>query len=279
MRNDGRYPTRLAAKTLVHLQIFFYTMWLRAVNLYSRRLIISDSGIDVSITTYGARTRQVWKAIESIGRGSLLPHSIVLWHEDEAIVRNPPRALRRLVKRGLKIKHCVDYGPHKKYFPYVMEESLDRLLATADDDVLYPRSWLAGLLAVHRADQADQVVAYRARTMNDNSYMTWPLCTTTTASENIIATGVSGVLYPPRVLEALRRRGDAFMQVCPRADDFWLHYAAVAAGIPTRQVTDVAATWWPIRPKQRGLMDYNLAEGGNDAISMAARQAWLSPPA
>jgi hypothetical protein len=180
------------------------------------------------------------------------------------------------MKRGLTIKHCVDYGPHKKYFPYVMEANLERPLVTADDDVLYPRGWLAGLVAAHRPDE---VVAYRARMMSDDPYVSWPLCTSTIPSENLIPTGVSGVLYPPKVLKVLRERGDEFMRVCPRADDFWLHYAAVASGVLTRQVSESAATWWPTRPKERGLMHNNLLEGGNDTISKAAEKAWLGPRA
>jgi hypothetical protein len=76
------------------------------------------------------------------------------------------------------------------------------------------------------------------------------------------------------VLEVLRDRGDEFMRVCPRADDFWLHFAAVASGVQTRQVSELAAQWWPTRPKERGLMHSNQLDGGNDAISTAARKAW-----
>lgn len=279
MRNNGRYPTHLAAKTFLHLQITLYTLLLKVRNVCSRQPITGNCDVDVSITTYGDRTRRAWRTLETIGRGTLLPRSIVLWHEDESVVRNPPSTLRRLMKRGLKIQHCADYGPHKKYFPYVMQESLDRPLVTADDDVLYPRGWLAGLVAAYRPDEPAEVLTYRARIMSDAPYASWPLCTSTIPSENLMATGAAGVLYPPKVLKALRERGDEFMRVCPRADDFWLHYAAVASGVLTRQVSESAATWWPIRPRERGLMHYNLLEGGNDTISQAARKAWQGRPA
>jgi hypothetical protein len=274
MRNNGLAPTGLVSKILLHLQIILYTLCLKVINLRSDKPIIGGCDVDVSVTTYGGRTRRVWRTLETIGRGTLLPRSVVLWHEDEAVVRKPPRELRRLMKRGLTIKHCLDYGPHKKYFPYVMEGSLERPLVTADDDVLYPRGWLAGLVSIYRPDE---VVAYRAVTMSDGPYVSWQLCATTTPSENLLATGVSGVLYPPRVLRALRERGDEFMRVCPRADDFWLHYAAVASGVLIRQVSESAAEWWPARPKQSGLQVHNVLQHGNDAISQAAKNAWLRP--
>ena len=248
VRNNGRYPTGLVATILLHLQIALFTLWLKVVNLCVHKPIVGSCDVDVSITTYGHRTRRVWRTLETIGRGTLLPRRIVLWHEDEAVVRNPPRTLRRLVKRGLTIRHCLDYGPHKKYFPYVMEENLERPLVTADDDVLYPREWLTGLVAAYRPDE---VAAYRTRTMSDEPYVSWPLCTSTVPSENLMATGVSGVLYPPKVLMVLRTRGDEFMRICPRADDFWLHYAAVASGVLARQVSESAASWWPTRPREQ----------------------------
>jgi hypothetical protein len=99
------------------------------------------------------------------------------------------------------------------------------------------------------------------------------MCTTTEASETVFATGVSGVAYPPELLGALRDRGEAFAQVCPRADDYWLHYAAVSMGIPVRQVRDVAAYFWPILlVASRGLWDGSGT--ANDAIAVQTQQAW-----
>jgi len=274
MHNDGRYPESLALKVFLHAQILVYTIGLKMRNLTSRRPILGTCGVDVSITTYGDRTRQVWRTLETIGSGEVLPQKIYLWLEDEAMVLNPPPALRRLMRRGLEIKHCMDYGPHKKYFPYVMQERLERPLVTADDDVLYPPGWLAGLV---ESQSPDEVIAYRAKVMSDDPYVLWPLCTSALPSENFLATGVSGVLYPPRVLRALRQRGDEFMRVCPRADDFWLHYAAVTSGVLTRQVSELPATWWPIRARQKGLEIVNVLGGGNDAVAKAVEKVWSLP--
>ncbi len=272
LHNHGVEPTRLSGKVFLLVQIVAYTVWLRAVNTCSRRPVIGHGDVDVSLTTYGQRTRRVWRTLETIGHGDVLPRRLILWHEDESVVRNPPRPLRRLQRRGLTIKHCTDYGPHKKYFPYVVDEVVERPLVTADDDVLYPSNWLTGLLAVYRSDQ---VAAYRARAMNPGPYASWPLCSDTAPSFDLMSMGVSGVIYPPKVLLALRERGDEFMAVCPRADDIWLHYAAVASGIPTRQVSPNPAKWWPVRPKERGLWHENLAQGGNDAVVGIASRVWL----
>ncbi len=107
----------------------------------------------MSLTSYGPRIATVWKTIESIGAGSVKPRRIILWLDDPAALADPPASLRRLQTRGgLEIRGCPDYGPHKKYFPYVtsiLPEHPTRTLVTADDDVYYPATWLEELLAAH----------------------------------------------------------------------------------------------------------------------------------
>lgn len=270
MRNNGRYPKSLMARIVLHAQIQLYRLYLKIVNVISRNPVTGSSDVDVSLTTFGARTQGVWAVVETIARGSARPRRMILWHDDMQIVNRPPRALRRLQERGLELRYSADYGPHKKYFPYVLDGDLTRPLATADDDVLYPRDWLSGLLAVYRPDQ---VAAYRAHMMSERPYLDWSPCTAVEPSRNILATGVSGVIYPPVVLAALRRRGAEFMKICPRADDFWLHYAAVASGAAIRQVNAEPATWWPTRPRQRGLWCSNQLD--NDIIIKPTRDAWV----
>lgn len=265
-------PERLTGKILVVLQIAGYSLWLRCLNFGSRSPLTGSERCDVSLTSYGRRTRHVWKTLETIGRGEVRPRRVVLWLDEESVTAELPRTLQRLTRRGLEVRACADYGPHKKYFPYIMECPLDGPLVTADDDVLYPRQWLKGLVSAHREDE---VTAYRCRTISSMPYSSWALCTSTASSLDLLPTGVSGVIYPPKVLNALRERGDEFMRYCPRADDFWLHYAAVASGVETRQVSETAAEWWPSRPRQKGLWHENFANGGNDAISAEVARAWL----
>ena len=248
---------------------------LRRINRKSADPVIGDGDVNVSLTSYGKRISSVWQTIETIGLGTVKPHRLILWLDDDAVVADPPAPLRRLLARGLEIRHCRDYGPHKKYFPYVNEvlhDESERVLVTADDDVYYPATWLAELLEAHRPGE---VTAFRARIRSAAPYSAWPLCTTTEASETVFATGVSGVAYPPELLRTLRDRGDEFTSVCPLADDYWLHYAAVATGTPIRQVRDVAAYWWPrVSVSNGGLWDGRGT--ANDAISEQTRRAWLS---
>ena len=121
-------------------------LWLTLRNHFSRSAIsIGGHGPVVSLTTYGKRANKAYLAIESIARGSLLPSRLILWLDEQVLYDDLPAPLFRLTRRGLEIKLCKNYGPHKKYYPYVESQTtFTSPLVTADDDTIYPRSWLAG---------------------------------------------------------------------------------------------------------------------------------------
>jgi hypothetical protein len=233
-----RHPLRTVRALLSRVDM----AWLLLSNRFSRKSVATgELGAVVSLTTYGRRVRAVHLAIESIARGKTKPSRLILWLDDAALFANLPRPLLRLERRGLEIRLCRNYGPHKKYYPYVESQKVfTHPLATADDDVIYPRSWLAGLLDAHR-QFPHCVNCYRARVMplRDGKiapYREWPLCGLAEPSFQTVATGVSGVIYPAPLLAKLKRAGAGFEARCPRADDLWLHVQAIRAGFPIRQM-------------------------------------------
>lgn len=207
-----------------------------------RPLVDGRNPTVVSLTSYAARLRSVHLTIESIGRGSVRPGRIILWVDPEVVVDDLPVELQRLRRRGLEIASSPGrYGPHTKYFPYVMSEAPHAaLLVTADDDSLYPRWWLASLQEA--AAGSEDVVCFRAHRVGFDAdgglapYNSWSPVTGTEPSPLNFATGVSGVGYPPAFLNELQVLGDAFADKCAKADDVWLHYAAVLGGRRIRQL-------------------------------------------
>lgn len=241
-------------------------------NLVSRRRVTSPGdGPVVSLTSFGSRTSRVFLAIESIGRGTVRPSRLVLWLDEAEQVTRPPRALRRLRRRGLEILATPDLGPHKKYFPYV--RGLDRhtaSLVTADDDTIYPRDWLERLVAAQSATPG-HVICYRARRFSFGPdgqiapYASWPLVDDDAPSPRVLPTGVSGVLYPPAMLDALRDAGEAFRRCAPRTDDIWLHATALRTGTSVRQIAPQPGLF-PIIPgsQRESLVASNVHGSGND---------------
>jgi hypothetical protein len=195
----------------------------------------------VSMTTWARRISTAYFAIESIARGSMRPSRMILWIDNEALFRDLPVTLRRLQKRGLEVKACKNYGPHKKYYPYLeSEEIFDTPLVTADDDMLYPRFWLKKLVEANRK-YPENVNCFwgNVMTVGENCVgrpSEWTQCTSTLPSFRHHAAGVTGVIYPPPFLSALKRAGTAFETCCPKADDLWLHVQALRSGYKIRMI-------------------------------------------
>src|SRR5690349_76858 len=71
-------------------------LWRRAA--FSRELLVDATHSEVvTLTTHGERVRNVWLAIESVGRGSRRPGRIILWLDGRARL---PWRLRRQRRRG-----------------------------------------------------------------------------------------------------------------------------------------------------------------------------------
>lgn len=238
---------------------------------FGRSRLTGEADVVVSLTTYGPRTRWAHLAISSIAAGSVRPGRIVLWLDREQYESPLPLSLRRLARRGLEIKLAEDLGPHKKWYGHVMSPDRREVpLVTADDDMMYPSSWLRALLDEHRS-KATVVVAHRARRLVGSGaqlapYASWPLAPVGSTSFANFATGVGGVLYPPRLLDRLAEQGRAFVHCAPRADDIWLHATGFRSGFPTRRVSTAAGERFiPVRgARSGGLLDANVAGGGND---------------
>jgi hypothetical protein len=243
--------------------------WLEITSRHARHLITFPGGPVVSLTTYGMRLQTVHLTIESIAAGRLLPSRLILWLDEKSALDTPPAALLRLQKRGLEICFCQNFGPHKKYFPYVTSErNFTVPLVTADDDILYPRFWLERLQDAYQR-HPEVINCGRARVIvfdeqNIAQFAQWPMCRSTKPRFGNLAIGDSGVLYPPEFLDVLKKAGLGFQKCCPTADDVWLHVQALRAGYKVRQ----------IRPKplhlpsipgtvKIGLWNQNRA-GGND---------------
>ena len=140
-------PGRIVREFLMATQIGLFFL----INRFGNKPVTKPGGPAVSLTTYGRRSEKVYYAIESIAIGTIRPSRLILWIDDEALLKNLPTTIRRLQKRGLEVKSCRNYGPHTKYYPYLeSKEAFDTPLVTADDDVLYPRYWLKKLIEANQ---------------------------------------------------------------------------------------------------------------------------------
>lgn len=270
----GPGPVRLAArrtkKSVKRMYAAFALVYLRLRNLAATGPVTGSAPVVVSLTTYGQRIDSVPVAIESIARGTVRPRRLVLWLDNPELLESLPEPLRRLERRGLEIRLSRNYGPHTKYYPYVRSTSRHTVpLVTADDDIIYPPNWLALLVDANRR-HPDAISGHWVSIMGVAgnrvaAYETWARARDTAVRPANFAPGVSGVIYPPAMLEELKQHGEGFLSTCPGADDIWLHWVALQARIPVRQVGPVPRHF-PIIPgsQSQALMKTNVGENRND---------------
>ena len=190
----------------------------------------------VSLTSFGKRVNEVYLAIESIMQGTLKPNRIVLWLADNEFGGKVlPQTLQRQQKRGLQIEFCDDIKSYKKIIPTI-EKYPEACIVTIDDDVMYEFDLLENLVRTHQENSNDVCACRMHRiTLNEqnkpNSYLKWDMLVYTEEKSNLhFLTSGGGTLFPPHcfVDEVLNR--DAFMQLCPFADDIWINAMILLSG-------------------------------------------------
>ena len=241
--------------------------------------VVSASGPVVSLTTFGTRYQTVYLTLESIGRGNLKPSRLILWLDDRELFEKRPSEIQRLEARGLEVLLTANYGPHTKYYPYLLSKpSFDLPLVTADDDVIYSKWWLEGLMLAF-TENAAVLNCYRAHRMKLEAgklapYNSWTGCKSTEASFLNFATGVSGCIYPSELLDSLKGAGDVFWKICPKADDVWLNAIALRGGFKVRQIRGVPLRFPLVAGTQEtGLWNSNVIQSQNDSQIQATYTA------
>ena len=165
----------------------------------------NGAGIIVSLTTIPSRIARVHVCIESILRQTMQPSRIALWLNARWFpdFRRLPIPLLQQMKRGLEVYQCNANWPHNKLLPSLAKWP-DAIIATADDDVIYPVNWLQELYRTHEKFP-EAVVCQRARIMTFDSsgslsrYETWPNSgeQLIRPSHAVFPLGNGGTLYPP----------------------------------------------------------------------------------
>ena len=244
-------------------------------------MIDPSASVIVVMTTFRARIGSAHIALESIARGTRRPGRLVLVLDESEVELGIPNALRRLERRGLEIIPVPDgLGVHRKF--WVLTAALERHaepIVLSDDDQIYPREWLSTLVETERTHPG-VVVANRAHRMAvvDGAltpYRSWvPFEAGGGPSHAAFSTGVSGVLLPPVLLDALRDAGTAFLTVTPTADDVWINATANVSGIRVVATRGLERDF-PFIPGTQsvGLYLTNVHEDANDRQLRAAFDA------
>jgi hypothetical protein len=173
---------------------------------------------------------------------------LILW-VDEKSLEKMPALLQRQTRRGLEIRLAKDIGPHGKLI-HALKEFPECRIVTADDDTIYPKFWLAELLAAHERE-SQVITCHRAHRMLTNPagkllpYRQWEWLSPgyTGPSLWLFPTGVGGILYPPRSLSPEVFNRDVFQKICSKADDIWLKAMSLLNNVRCQKVRPFSVEW------------------------------------
>lgn len=230
------------------------------------------SGLVVSLTSFPARIKTTWIAIESIIRQSTRPETIalVLNKSEFGSSRDLPRELEQQKKHGLEIiwtdNNLRSYG---KLIP-VRTKYPEAHIVTVDDDIIYPEHMVANLMNGQQANSR-QIVGCRGYEMqkdisgNPLPYTTWIPAGVTTPSSTCFLTGVGGVLYPPDSLPwDVACNIELFESLCPTADDIWFWAMSLIHGSQRQCLGEHSVQEIKRYIKTPRLSRNNVSRGGND---------------
>ncbi|WP_282077340.1 glycosyltransferase family 2 protein [Epibacterium ulvae] len=238
----------------------------------------------VSLTSFAPRFPSLLPTLQCLLRQSVKPDQVILWLSPEDAAQLPTE-IKALKNEGLSIALCEDWRSFKKIIP-ALQQDPNRYIVTADDDVFYPFDWLAKLVEGAKQHPGN-VISHRAhRVQYEPSgsiapYENWQKNLNTQQSgADIFATGVSGVLYPPNSLDQHAIETDAFLSLCPSADDIWLYWMTRLNGCEVHNLGGKARIIeWP-GSQTVSLLSENAGGdglGGNDRAIRALTRAYGLP--
>lgn len=215
--------------------------------------------IIVTLTSYPTRINQVDLTIQSILRQSMNAQNVILYLASSDFPdKILPQQLEKLKKDGLKIIFVEEDLKSYKKFYYASQQYPDKIIITADDDVIYPENWIEELYKTH-LKYPDCVVCFRAHEMTFNNdgviqnYNKWTMHSPNKIgpSSTLVATGMGGILYPQGFFRKEDLENKIFMKLAPTADDLWLKAIEIKNGYDVVKVREYSYYWFETKNSQR----------------------------
>lgn len=231
----------------------------------------------VSLTSHPPRFPMLGQALRSILDQDMRPDVTVLWLARSEFAALPSDILRM---DGLTIRQCEDIRSYKKLIP-ALEHYPGAYILTADDDLVYPRSWVRSFVEAYQGPK--EILLRRGRGMvrkeglpELRSYNEWPIVGAGHGNRpGIFPTSCHGMLvhqyaFRPEVMDMERAK-----QLAPMNDDIWWYWMGLRGGSTFRVIPGD-----PIRDLptgQDGLWSQHNRDGGNDKQIAAMVEAYGLP--
>ncbi len=233
----------------------------------------------VSLTSYPGRIDIVPGVVSSLLRQTVKPDRIILWLGIEKFPsRELPSIYDRIKDAGVEIAFRNDLKSHTKYF-YAMQEFPDSIIITVDDDRIYNNDVIEKLVDsyLRYPQMISAMRVHRMRFDEEGSllpYNEWEFelkGQVGTCSYQYFATGVGGVLYPPKLLIDETFHLEVIKEYCHNHDDMWLKVMEVLSGVKVAVAANAKKAYSHDIYNSQFYGQYieNVFEGGNDKQARA----------
>ena len=199
----------------------------------------------ISLTSYPGRIKTLDGVIDSLKNQNVDFEKVVLWLSKlqfKNLDADLPSSLLRLQDDKFEIRWVEeDIRSYKKLIPALLEYP-DKVIITADDDVIYPSDWAERLLRSYAADPTC-VHCLRGRQIKASNgkietYKSWNLVEQPLfPAYDILPTGVGGCLYKRELLDENIFNAEEFNRIATDCDDLWFWAMALKRGTKIKIAT------------------------------------------
>lgn len=284
LKRKLRKPWRHRVRSFMHgCKRLFTPVLVRCDSIQRPRQPAAPAGLSrhlgITLTSYPPRFGTLALTLQSLLNQSVAADAVVLWVFDKDMA-SLPAAVRRLQRQGLRIESVPeDLRCYKKIIPALQAEP-DSVWVTVDDDVFYPRHWLASLVEAHQA-YPDDVICTRAHLVKFDEeghvlpYRKWTKQTDRDSTDDpLFFTGIGGVLYPPGCFHPDVTVVQRLLELSPDADDVWLNWMVRLHGRRVRRVgRNIPYVTW-LGSQRTALFRTNARGSGNDDCIRRMTQAY-----
>lgn len=237
----------------------------------------------VSLTSHPPRFGALAQTLDGLLLQTVRPDATVLWLAPGEAERLPPE-VRAMERRGLTLAACPDWRSYKKVVPALLAHP-GAGIATADDDLVVPATWVEELEAGALEGPGD-VVARRAHRMRLAApgraapYGEWDKnVRRPERGPLVVPTGGTGMLIPPGRLHPDAVRAELFEALAPSSDDLWLWWMLRLGGGVARKVGGPLRILEWEGTQGDSLRAANLGAGAGNDRAVAALAARYGLPA
>lgn len=250
-------------------------------NIFPKKSNLSNDDYIISLTSYPGRIENVYLTIRSLLNQKIKAKNIILYLSKLQFPReieDLPQNLINLLKKHstFEVRFVEeDLRPHKKYF-YSFQEFKNYPVILVDDDTIYDSNLTRFLLESYRK-WPDCISCTRANLIMFNetgsirSYSAWPMnyrSLLDIPSYQLLATGVGGVLYPPKCLPEFTFDIDSIKNQCIDGDDIWLKFMSVVNGIKTVCIKEKIENKEIPDSQKTALWKQNVGANKNDVTTL-----------